>query len=261
MKINRLLLSFLATGIACLRVPAADILPTDTAVFLQPDPKSHVLSRLKAGNTIIYTGDAPAGWRRVELTGTFEAYVHNRDLTKGLEVREGANIVTAPQKDAAVLTVAQEGDKAEVVGLAKNSDYCQIKLQKKLQGFIAVGANANAGAPLPAANATPAPAAPAAPSSAIGRAVPVSANSADIPRQFAGRLVLARRALVNPNPPYDYQVVDQAGRRFAYVDTKRLILTEKIETFLDLQVTITGTVRNTVDGKDLVIAAEAMQLR
>ncbi|MEJ1971678.1 MAG: hypothetical protein WDM96_04045 [Lacunisphaera sp.] len=25
-----------------------------------------MLSRLKAGNTIVYTGDAPAGWRRVD---------------------------------------------------------------------------------------------------------------------------------------------------------------------------------------------------
>ena len=65
----------------------------------------------------------------------------------------------------------------------------------------------------------------------------------------------------NPNPLYDYQLVDVSGRRFAYVDTKRLVLTEKIETMIDCNVTITGTVRNTVDGKDLVIAAESMVLK
>ncbi len=258
MKIKSVLLSVLA-ALSVVRLAAADILPADAAVFIQPDPKSHVLSRLKAGSTIIYTGDAPAGWRRVELSGTFEAYVHNRDITKGLEVREGANILGAPKKDAAVISTAQEGDKTEVVGIA-NGDWCQIKLTKKLQGFIAVGATANTGDTKPALYSA-APAAPVAPTTTIGRAVPMSPNSADLPRDFAGRLVLAKRPIINPNPPYDYQVMDQSGRRFAYVDTRRLLISDKIENYVDRSVTITGTVRNTVDGKDLVIAAESMQLK
>lgn len=255
---TKIALLALASAFAGLRLAAADILPADTAVFLQPDTKSFVLQRLKAGNTIVYTGDAPAGWRRVELSGTFEAFVHNRDLTKGLDVKPGANLYTEPKKDATVLTIAQEGDKAEVVGLAKNSDYCQIKLEKKLQGFIAVGANANAAA-APVFNVTP-PAPAVAPSStAVGRAVPIAGS--DVPRLFAGRLVLARRPLINPNPPYDYQVMDASGRRFAYVDIRRMSATEKMDNYLDREISITGTVRNTVDGKDVVIAAESMQVR
>jgi hypothetical protein len=258
MKIKTCLLA-LVTALGVLRLAAADILPADTAVFLQPDAKSYVLSRLKAGNTIVYTGDAPAGWRRVELSGTFEAYVHNKDLTKGLEVKPGSNVLTTPKKDAAVLTIVQEGDKTEVIGLA-NGDWCQIKLEKKLQGFIAVGANANAPAVAPLAfNVTPPP--PVAPTTAVGHAVPIAGKSADLPRLFAGHLVLARRAIVNPNPPYDYQVLDSNGRRFAYVDMRHMPATEKIDAFLDRDISITGTVRNTVDGKDLVIAAESIQLR
>jgi hypothetical protein len=251
-KISVLFLAALA------RVAAADILSADTAVFMQPDPKSHVITRLKSGNTIIYTGDAPAGWRRVEISGSFEAYAHNRDITKGLEVREGANILAAPKKDAPVLTVSQPGDKTEVVGLAAG-DWCQIRLEKKLQGFVATSANANTPAeskPLP-----PVAAVPVAPTSTVGRAVPLTGNTADMPRLFAGRLVIARRPILNPNPPYDYQLTDSSGRRFAYVDTKRLRLTDTIETYLDREISISGTVRNTVDGKDLVIAAESMSLK
>jgi hypothetical protein len=55
--------------------------------------------------------------------------------------------------------------------------------------------------------------------------------------------------------------MDSSGRRFAYIDIKRLLLTNKIESFIDLEITVTGTIRNTVDGKDLVIAAESMQLK
>ena len=227
----------------------ADTLKTDTAVFVQTDPKSPVLTRLKAGSTVTVVGEAPAGWRRVEVNGPFEAYAQSRDITKGLEVREGGNIYAAA------------GDKSEVVGLA-GGDWVQVRLEKKLQGFIAVGeaANISAEATKPMAAVT-APPSPAGSSTALGRPVAPSANTADTPRLFAGTLVLARRAIINPNPPYDYQVTDATGRRFAYVDTRRLLLTDKIENFLDRDITITGTVRNTVDGKDLVIAAESMAIK
>ncbi len=240
---------------------AADTLKTDTAVFVQTDPKSPVLTRLKAGSTVTVVGEAPAGWRRIEVSGPFEAYAQSRDITKGLEVREGGNIYAAPRKDAQLLAVAAAGDKSEVVGLA-GGDWVQVRLEKKLQGFIAVGEAANVSAeatkPMFAVTAPPAPAGPV---NAVGRPVAPSAHSADTPRLFAGTLVLARRAIINPNPPYDYQVTDATGRRFAYVDTRRLLLTDKIENFLDRDITITGTVRNTVDGKDLVIAAESMSLK
>ena len=77
--------------IACAASLAAETVKTDTAVFVQTDPKSTVLTRLKAGSTITVVGEAPAGWRRVEVSGPFEAYAQSRDITKGLEVREGGN--------------------------------------------------------------------------------------------------------------------------------------------------------------------------
>lgn len=244
---------------------AADTLATDTAVFIQTDPKAPVIARLKAGSTVTTAGEAPAGWRRVNVSGPFEAYVLNRDVTKGLEVREGASIYSAPRKDAPVMTTAAADDKTEVTGL-HGIDWVQIKLDKTIQGFIAVGETANTPAaptrPQPVAAAPTAPAAPAAgPLASPGRPMALTGNSADLPRLFAGRLVLARRALINPNPPYDYQLTDASGRRFAYVDTKRLLLTDKIESYLERDISITGTVRNTVDGKDLVISAESMTLK
>ncbi|MBI3884854.1 MAG: SH3 domain-containing protein [Opitutae bacterium] len=251
-----------ALALAAARL-AADPLASDTAVFLQADPKSPVIARLKAGATVTTAGEAPAGWRRVEVSGPFEAYVHNRDITKGLDVREGANILASPDKTSRVLTVAQKGDKTEITGL--HGDWSQIKLEKTLQGFIATGSTANTGAEpalaRPAAPAAPAPAAPAASSSAPGRPVAITGDTADMPRNFQGTLVVAKRAFLNPNPPYDYQLTDSNGRRFAYVDTRRLLLTDKLENFVGLVVNLTGTVRNTVDGKDLVIDAESLQTR
>lgn len=239
---------------------AADTLTADTAVFQQPDPAAPVLTQLKRGATVATAGEAPAGWRRVEVTGTFEGFVHTRDITKSLDVREGASILAAPSKTSAQLTVAQKTDKTEITGL--RGDYCQVKVTKTLQGFIALGEVANRPAETKPVAAPLTPATPSRPasSSALGRAVPVQ-NTAELPRLFSGTLVVARRALINPNPPYDYQLTDLNDRRFAYVDTKRLVLTENIESFVGKIVTVTGTVRNTVDGKDLVVVAESMQAK
>ncbi len=251
-----------ALALAAVRL-AADTLASDTAVFVQADPKSPVLLRLAAGSTVVIVGEAPAGWRRVEVTGPFEAYVHNRDITKGLEVREGANILGSPDKTARILTTAQKGDKTEITGL--HGDWSRIKIDKKLQGFLATGSTANTpgsesalSLALPAA---PAPIATAAAASAHGRPVPITGDTASLPRNFQGTLVVAQILVINPAPPYAYQLSDSTGRRFAYVDTRRLVLTDKLENFVGLLVTLTGTVRNTVDGKDLVIAAESLQVR
>ncbi|MBA4137150.1 MAG: hypothetical protein C0518_07525 [Opitutus sp.] len=251
-------LAFLALACAALPLAAAETLTADTAVFQQADASAPVITRLTKGASVEFVGDAPAGWRRVEVTGTFEAFAHTRDITKSLDVREGANLLTAPAKTSPVLTTAQKDDQTEIVGVT--GDYCQLKVTKKLQGFIATGEMANRpGKPL-----TPGPSAavarPIAPSAAPGRAVAVT-NTADLPRLFSGTLVVARRPLINPNPPYDYQLTDLSGRRFAYVDTKRLVLTDKLENMVDKIVTVTGTVRNTVDGKDLVVAAESIQVK
>ncbi len=237
----------------------ADTLAADTAVFIQTDPKAPVIARLKAGTVVTTVGEAPTGWHRIEVGGTFEAYVHNRDITKGLEVREGASIYSAPRKDAPVMTVAARGDKTEITGL--HGDWSQIRLEKKIQGFIAVGETANTPAETKPFLSVVAPPAPAGAATAPGRPVPLTGDTAEMPRLFAGRLVIARRAFINPNPPYDYQLIDVSGRRFAYVDTRRLLISDKIESFIERDISITGTVRNTVDGKDLVIAAESMQLK
>ena len=253
---NKSVLLVLLLGAARL---AADMLPADTAVFLQADPKSPVITRLMAGANVSTVGEAPAGWRRVEVTGPFEAYVHNRDITKGLDVREGANILTEPTKTSRVLTIAQKGDKTDITGL--HGDWSQIKLEKKIQGFIATGSTANTSASEPAIAPAVAPAVPTDSTSAPGRPVPITGDTTDMPRNFQGTLVLAKRMIINPNPLYDYQLTDTNGRRFAYVDTKKLLLTDKLENFVGLIVNLTGTIRNTVDGKDLVISAESLSLK
>lgn len=254
--------ALLLLALAAVRL-TAETLAGDAAVFLSPDPKSPVIARLKAGASIIVIPGAPAGWRQLEVSGPFEVFAQNRDITKGLEVREGANLYTQPRKDAPILTVAGAEDKADVTGLVRGSaDWARVKLEKKLRGYIAVGETANQPTALPTVAIPTVPGGynPPPASNAPGRPVAIKGNSADLPRLFQGRLTAAR-TLLQRNPLYDYQLSDAAGRRLAYLNTDKLKLAGKMETYLDKMVSVTGTMRNTVDGKDLVIEVDSLQLK
>ncbi len=259
-----------------LAVGAAPLAST-TAVHTKPDAASPAVSFLKAGTEPVVAAGAvattPAGWLAIELPGPFEAYVENKDLAKSLDVKPGAAIRLAPKADAGVLALAAPGDKIEITGL--RGKWTQISLQKALTGYIYVG---NAAGYLPPVATTPAAPKPAAPApiapapvapSVYGVATPGQASpmvnlgdggSTTLPRQFAGKFVSTRRPFA-PRRPFDYALEDDAGKRYAYLDISKLLLTEQIEKYVDRHVVVFGTARNAPDAKDIVIAIETLQLR
>jgi hypothetical protein len=241
-----------------------------TAVHTQPDATSPAISVLKAGADPVPAPNSPpnlpAGWVAIELAGPFEGYVENKDLNKGLDVKPGVSIRVAPKPDAGVLTVAEKDDKTTITGL--RGKWTQISLEKKLLGYVHVGG----ATPTPAAAASPAPApmapAPVAPaahgSATAGQAAPMvnlgDGGGSALPRQFAGRFVSTRRAFT-PRRPYVYALNDDAGKRYAYLDVSKLLLTEQIEKYIDHHVVVFGGAKNSPDGKDIVIMVETLQLK
>jgi len=282
------LLCFAASLLASLSALTAAPLSVTTAVHTKPDSASPAITFLKAGTEPVAAmdplGGAPAGWMAVELPGPFEGYVQNKDLSKSLDVKPGASIHVAPKLDAGVLAVAAKGDKASITGL--RGRWTQISLEKKLVGYIKIGgasASLPSGASTPAnpsAGNTPRPGnpamattgsgAPAAPapqpvygSSGPGQAAPMvnrgDGGATALPRQFAGRFVSTRRAFT-PRRPYDYALTDDGGRRYAYLDVSKLLLTEQIEKYIDHQVVVFGAAKTVPDSKDIVIMVETLQL-
>lgn len=256
-----------------------------TAVHTKPDAGSPAISYLKAGTEPVAATDAPAnipaGWMAVALPGPFQAYVNAQDLTKGLDVKPGAPIRTAPRADAPVLTIAKRGDKTSITGI--QGRWTQINLQKNLVGYIHV-ANAAAFQPPPAAPeaaatasaaAAPGPASSFAgtstPSPAPGPAAytgtPVSSDSqggpgnssSALPRQFTGKFT-STRSLFHPRRPYDWQLVDNAGRRYAYVDVSKLLLTDPISDYAGHYVVVFGAAQPVPGSHDIVIRVESLQL-
>jgi hypothetical protein len=266
------LFSSTALVLAALSTVAASPLAVTTAVHTKPDPSAPAITFLKAGTepTAADGATAPAGWMAIELAGPFEGYIENKDLTKSLDVKPGVAIRLAPKADAGVLTLAEKDDKSSITGL--RGRWTQISLEKKLLGYIQLG-GAAAATPVPApARADPPPAA-AAPAPVMpgvygvatsGQAAPMvnlgDGGSSTLPRQFAGRFVSTRRPFT-PRRPYDYALNDNAGKRYAYLDISKLLLTEKIEKYIDHNVVVFGTARNAPDSKDIVITVETLQLK
>jgi hypothetical protein len=237
-----------------------------TAVHTKPDATSPAISFLKAGTEPTPAPDAPtnlpAGWVAVELPGPFEAYVENKDLNKGLDVKPGASMRVAPRADAGVLAIADKDDKTTITGL--RGKWTQITLEKKLLGYVNVG-----GSGTTASSPTPSPAAPSTPpadhpgANVAGQPAPSvdgDGGASALPRQFSGRFVSTRRPLT-PRRPYDYALNDESGKRFAYLDISKLLLTEQIEKYIDHSVMVFGAAKTAPGGKDIVIIVETLQLR
>jgi hypothetical protein len=268
---TKLSLPFAAFALAS-ALGAAPLTET-TAVHTRPDAAAPIVSYLKAGSeptaATVATAPTPAGWMAVELPGPFEGYVQNKDLAKSLDVKPGATIYLAPKLEAGVLLVAEKGEKTTLTGI--HGKWTQLSVDKKLTGYILVPV-ALGGAPItaPVASSAPAPLSPApvAPvaygSTTAGHAAPVvglsDPTAASLPRQFAGKFVSTRRPLT-PRRPYDWALNDDAGKRYAYVDVSKLLLTEQIEKYADHAVVVYGAARNAPGGKDIVIEVESLQLR
>lgn len=275
MKTKLLALAALLASASAFAAPLTET----TAIHTKPDPSSPAVTFLKAGTEPAVVSDSggstPAGWLAVELPGPFEAYVLNKDLTKSLDVKVGANLYLAPKPDAGVLTVAAPDDKTTLTGLY--GKWTQIRLERKLIGYISLGGTPgyhSAIAPTPAPAAPPAApgarmaAAPVSPGvygvATPGHAAPMvnlgDGGATTLPRQFAGKFVSTRSAF-KPRRPYDWALTDDAGKRYAYLDISKLLLTEQIENYVNHPVVVFGAAKNAPDNKDIVIQVETLQLK
>lgn len=267
MKNNLRLLLALLTASSLGAAPLAK----PTAVHAKPEASAFTIAVLKAGTEPEVAKNpplpAPAGWVAVELGGAHEVWVKNGDLTKTLEPKVGTALRTAPQNDAPVFSTMEKGDSVDLMG--ERGRWVQFRVKKRVVGYIQaesgpVTAAPIASAPAPggkAAATPPPPAPPVATYTGAGRAVSAGDGaSAELPRLFQGTFSSTRRPLM-PRRPYDWQLSDSAGARYAYLDISKLLLTEKIEKYIDHTVVIYGTAKPVPNSKDIVIEVESLQLK
>ncbi|MCS6243229.1 MAG: hypothetical protein H2172_05130 [Opitutus sp.] len=275
MKSTTLLLAvFGALNIGLQAAPLTEATP----VYAKADATSTVLATLKAGTEPVITVDGsnvPAGWTAVTLAGPHEVYASNKDVSKALDVRPGSPYLTEPKTGSPVFAIAEKGDQTEIIDY--RGKWTKFRLSKPVTGFIKSPAKpatppapaAKSPATAPAAAVTPAPVkdAPttaAAPTPAvvnIGRAAPVGdGGSSVLPRLFQGKFASTYHPL-RPRRPYEFQLTDDAGARYAYVDISKLLATEQLNKYVDRTVVVYGTARSVPGSTEMVVVAESLQLR
>jgi hypothetical protein len=263
-----------AACLAAATTLAAAPLTATTAVYARPSETAAIVSYLKAGAEPVPAANAlattPAGWMAVDLAGPFEAYVQNKDIGKSLDILPGSSLHQQPKIESGVIATMEKGDKVEITGL--RGKWTQVKLDKKLVGFIRLPGAAPIIALPPLAEGrtvtpAPAPVAPPAPvysSAGPGQPAPTAnlgdGGSSALPRSFQGKFVSTKRPFA-PKRPYDFQLNDDAGVRYAYVDLSKLLLTDAIEKYLDHVVVVFGTAKNVPNTRDIVIEVESLQLK
>jgi hypothetical protein len=268
----RLLSVLLASAVTAAAAP----LTAATAVHTKPDEAAPVITVLNAGTEPVATlgvtmANTPADWMAVELPGPFDGYVLNKDILKSLDVRDGAPIHLAPKPESGVLTTMEKGDKSNITGL--HGKWTQVSLQKKITGYIRVGAAARVApapvaAPVAVAASTPVSPAPVTPVAygvtTAGQPVAMvnlgDGGSSTLPRLFQGKFV-STRSPFHPRRPYDWALDDDGGERYAYLDVSKLLLTEQLDKYIDHHVVVYGAAKAVPGGKGIVIAVESLQLK
>ncbi|MCW5547809.1 MAG: SH3 domain-containing protein [Opitutaceae bacterium] len=241
------------------------------AVHTRPDPAAPTITFLKAGSSPTLVSDplgaTPAGWVAVRLAGPFEVYVENKAIGKSLEVRPGTAFHLQPKADATVISQMEAGDKATITGL--HGRWTQIQLEKDIVGYVRVSGGASLAPSAPVLTDVPRSPPPAVPAPVVRsdtvRPAPAAIARSDggsgvLPRLFQGRFVSSKRPFA-PRRPYDWQLNDDAGVRYAYLDISKLLLTEQIEKYTDRVVVVFGTPKPMPDGRDIVIEIESLQLK
>lgn len=246
-----LLACLLATGCSAL---LAEPLTRDASVYARPEPSATVLGVLATGTepqpALNPAEPAPFGWMAVEVAGTHELFVDNKDVGKNLDVKPGSFFYLRPDRRAPVVATMQAGDKAELANLHGN--FTSYKLEKPITGYIKLSSNLGPTGPAAPARTPVILAGPAA-TGEVGRA--------SLPRFFEGRFA-ATQNFITYRHPYNFQLLDPTGNRFAYLDVSRLLLTDKIELYQDRIVIIYGTARTINEqGTKRVIEVESLHLK
>jgi hypothetical protein len=257
MTIKLILAAAALTGSAALNAATLNVA---TAVQSKPDASSPVIAVLPAGADMPALSDKagapPSGWVAVDMAGPFQGYVMNKDLTKQLDILPGSGIYLSPKEATVPFATYEKGDKADITGL--HGKWTQITLQKSIVGYIQADAAASVSSAPVAAAPAPAPA-PSAPTS-VAPEPAAPTDDAGLSKLFEGTLT-GTRTLLMPKKPFDWQIVDADGKRIAYLDLSKLLLTDQIENYAGHAVVVLGYLESIKNSSDLVIHAEGLRLK
>jgi len=241
----------------------------------------------------------PPGWQAVEHSDVQTCWVRDNDLDKELNIKPGTLLHAAPSAESPVTGTMAAGDINDLTDV--KGRWTQMRHAKRTIGYIetsaddvaekwrelpapvkgeqdapptlqaakpASGASASTISPQTLAALTQPQPRPQSQTTAtattIVTATATSTVRASAPppavRGFEGTFATTRRAFVTRRP-YEYQLNDSTGERFAYLDLSAMPANQRAETYEGKAIIIYGTMLPMPVTKDIVIKVESLQLK
>lgn len=251
-------------------------------VFLKPDPASYRVTtlptndeRLDQAAAMPYSTGQEKVWKWLELHQTFIGHVRKTYVTKGLSVQVGAPVYFVPGEEDAFLTILEDGNRAEVIEVV--GDWVKISIEASIPVYFETDTPASTVTATPVFD-------PEIPSEsaesnyevepAVAMDEPVLDDPVDlspsnpypgepIDRIMEGRLVAYKPFFSNPwkKPAYKWEIINRGKKRMAFVDPSGLILDRPIESYAGKQVSLSGSIYQINNGRDLVIVPNQLTVQ
>jgi hypothetical protein len=283
------LLFFLAAGFALRAAPLAG----DAIIYSSPETTARITGTLAAGTepppvTSPLAVALPEGWQAVERADSLECWVRDNDLNKELNIKPGALLHAAPSAESPVIGTMAAGDLSELTDI--QGRWAQMHYTKRTLGYIQTGTAGGATAATvtvartsvpaqetstPAPSSEPKPAQPqsqpqlqpqpqpqttATTTTIVTTTAVRDGTPTPMPRSFEGTFAITRRVF-GMRRPYDYQLNDSTGERFAYLDLSAVTTNQRPEIYQGRTVIIYGAMQPVPGSKDIVIRVETLQVK
>ncbi len=242
-------------------------------LHLEPDANSDVVAeldssdeRFESAESVFDAAKLAEGWNWFEYEGSFRGFVENREVGKDLEVSIGALVHLRPSSNSPILATIEEGDPAKVIWAG---DWVQIDFTKAVPVYFRYAGGAKSEIPKLANGATVANSTENDDQSSypLGSNSAVPAGSAsegpavtDLFRHFDGILQSTRKR-VTSDELYQWKLVDPAGKRIAYLDTSKLLISSSLREYEGQNVVIYGETQSAKNTKIVVVIAKTLRLK
>lgn len=230
---------------------------TEAAVAAHLDPTDRALENAKP---VLEAVKQSEGWLWMEYEVSFNGFVKNEEIGKNLTVKPGAIVRLRPDGDSPILTIIEIMD---VVELFDVGDWAQIELTKPVPVYLQkspptpISAKVSPVAIQPGLIEVPTDTIP----SVQGRPViETTLPAASLHREFVGTLKSHRRHFPLRSK-YNLKLVNEKGKRIAFVEHDGLLLSGSLEDFIGKEVIIFGVLEPVKEPKSYLIKASALRLK
>ncbi len=247
MKSSQLLQSFALLALA--GFSQASSAQESINVHLEPNAKSTLIGKLDS-RSLSVNAEWPkdrkpvSNWQPIYYRGEFLVYLDSYDLGKNNLPAPGSHYLLGPSKNAPVLAIATDEDKAEIITI--DPRYCHINLETIVLGYIEDDA-----APPPALRTATAPIS----SPSLPAELP---NANEAIKTFEGILV-STTSFESARTGYRFKLINTDNKTIAFVDPSSLPEYIILADYINAKTIASGKLMSGSNEGDLILNIQSLK--